>query len=205
MADEVVLDLTNYKDRVGSRVTPGRYKVYVEDAELDSTREGKPMINIWLRVQEGSFEGATVIDRLLPAHEKALFRVVGFMQAIGLPTPKKRMKLNVRQFIGRQLEVDIEDGEPYNGRVKSEIRGYYRIEGSKGGFAGNGGKDLTDLIEEETKDVGTVLDKAGPDLADIADANQAPAEAPNKADARPAQGAEAQSTDDEVDLDQLDL
>lgn len=202
MADEVVLDLTNYKDRVGSRVTPGRYKVYVEDAELDSTREGKPMINIWLRVQEGSFEGATVIDRLLPAHEKALFRVVGFMQAIGLPTPKKRMKLNVRQFIGRQLEVDIEDGEPYNGRVKSEIRGYYRIEGSKGGFAGNGGKDLSDLdgLDEFAPKTGE-----GADLGDVADANQAPAEAPNKADARPAQGAEAQSTDDEVDLDQLDL
>lgn len=184
MADEVVLDLTNYKDRVGSRVTPGRYKVYVEDAELDSTRDNKPMINIWLRIQGGSFDGATVIDRLLPAHEKALFRVVGFLQAIGMPTPKKRMKLNVRSLIGRTLEVDIEDGEPYNGRVKSEIRGYYRIEAAKGGPT-QGATDLSDL--------------EGSGEADVADA------APAKADVRPEQGAEAQSSDAEVDLDDLDL
>jgi hypothetical protein len=109
-------------------VVPGRYRVRVDDAELDQTRDGKPMINVWLVVQGGEFEGATVIDRLLPQHEKALFRVVGFMQAIGLATPKKRLKLNVRAFVNKVLEVDIEDGEPYNGRVKSEIRGYYRID-----------------------------------------------------------------------------
>lgn len=186
MADEVVLDLTNYKDRVGSRVTPGRYKVYVEDAELDSTRDNKPMINVWLRISGGSFDGATVIDRLLPAHEKALFRVVGFLQAIGMPTPKKRMKLNVRSLIGRTLEVDIEDGEPYNGRVKSEIRGYYRIEAAKGGPT-QGATDLSDL--------------EGPGAGEGADL----ADAPAKADVRPEQGAEAQSSDAEVDLDDLDL
>lgn len=127
-SDEVVVDLQNYKDRVGTRVVPGRYRVRVDDAELDQTRDGAPMINVWLVVSGGEFEGATVIDRLLPQHPKALFRVVGFMQAIGLPTPKKRLRLNIRQFIGKILEVDIEDGEPYNGRVKSEIRGYYRLE-----------------------------------------------------------------------------
>lgn len=129
--DDFELDLTNYKDRVGSRVTPGRYRVYVEDAEMGQTSKKDPMINIWLLIQGGEYDGATIIDRLLPAHEKALFRVVGFMDAIGLPTPKKRMRLNVRAFVGKVLEVDIEDGEPYNGRVKSEIRGYFKV--SQGG------------------------------------------------------------------------
>ena len=140
--DEVVLDLTNYKDRVGSRVVPGRYRVRVSDAELDKTREGKAMINVWLDVVGGEFEGGTVIDRLLPEHPKALFRVVGFLQAIGQATPKKRLKINVASFVGKQLDVDIEDGEPYNGRVKSEIRGYYRIE--KGSEVA-GPTDLDDL------------------------------------------------------------
>jgi len=140
--DEVVLDLTNYKDRVGSRVVPGRYRVRVSDAELDKTREGKAMINVWLDVVGGEFAGGTVIDRLLPEHPKALFRVVGFLQAIGQATPKKRLKINVASFVGKQLDVDIEDGEPYNGRVKSEIRGYYRIE--KGSEVA-GPADLDDL------------------------------------------------------------
>jgi hypothetical protein len=140
--DDVVIDLTNYKDRVGSRVTPGRYRVRVDDAELDKTKNGEPMINVWLTVVKGDFEGSTVIDRLLPAHPKAQFRVVGFMQALGIPTPRKRLKLNVSSFKGRQLDVDIEDGEPYNGRVKSEIRGYNRIE--KGSEVG-GQADLEDI------------------------------------------------------------
>jgi hypothetical protein len=127
MADDVVVDLSNYKDRVGQRVTPGRYRVLVEDAEVDTAKSGNPMVNLWLRVVGGSFDGATVIDRLVLT-EKSLFRVVGFMQAIGMPTPKKRLKVSTRQFIGKVLDVDVEDGEPYNGRVKSEVRGYLRSE-----------------------------------------------------------------------------
>lgn len=126
MTDEVIVDLTTYKDRVGTRVMPGRYRVLVEDAESDTARSGNPMINLWLRVVGGEFDGATVVDRLVMT-EKSLFRVVGFMQAIGMPTPRKRLKINIRSFVGKTLDIDVEDGDPYNGRVKSEVRGYLRI------------------------------------------------------------------------------
>jgi hypothetical protein len=125
MADDLIVDLTNYKDRVGSRVIPGRYTVVVDDAESDTARSGNPMVNLWLRVQGGDFDGATIVDRLVMT-EKSLFRVVGFMQAVGLPTPRKRLKINVRAFVGRTLDIDVVDGEPYNGRVKSEVSGYMR-------------------------------------------------------------------------------
>lgn len=126
MSDTTTIDLSNYKDRVGSRVKPGRYRVLVEDAELDKSKAGNTMINMWLRVVGGEFAGSTLVDRLTIT-EKSLFRVVGFMQAIGLPTPKKRVQLNLSTFVGKQLDVDVEDGEPYNGRTKSEVRGYLRI------------------------------------------------------------------------------
>ena len=125
MSGEVTIDLTGYKDRVGQKVDPGRYLVVVDDAELDTSKAGNQMVNIWLRVADGIYAGSVIIDRLVIT-DKSLFRVVGFMQAVGLPTPKKKFRLNVRQFIGRSLLVDIEDGEPYNGRVKSEVRGYMR-------------------------------------------------------------------------------
>jgi uncharacterized protein DUF669 len=174
VSDEFVIDLTNYKDRVGSRVTPGRYTVFVEDAETDTTSTGKPMINVWLVIKGGEFEGSTIIDRLLPAHEKALFRVVGFMQAIGMPTPKRQMKLNVNAFRGKTLVVDIEDGEPYNGRVKSEIRGYYKAEQTKGAPArptsgeGDGLDEFVKPVPETSKDGDLVLDPVG-DSADEVD------------------------------------
>lgn len=123
--DQLVVDLTNYKDRVGSRVMPGTYTVAVEDAEMDTSKAGNPMCNLWLRVVGGDYDGATIMDRLTVT-DKSLFRVVGFMQAIGLPTPKKRLILNLSQFIGKSLLITVDDGDPYNGVVKSEVRGYQR-------------------------------------------------------------------------------
>jgi len=120
------IDLTNYKDRVGGHVAEGRYRVLVEDVEPDESKAKNPMINVWLRVVGGPHDGATIIDRLVLT-DKSMFRVVGFMQAIGLPTPKKKFTIDIRKFLNRQLLVDVEDGEPYNGKVKSEVRGYMKL------------------------------------------------------------------------------
>src|SRR5699024_9385696 len=96
---KVTIDLSNYKDRVGSRVAEGTYRVLVEDAEQTEARSGNAMINLFFRIQGGEFDGATIVDRLVLT-EKSLFRVVGFMQAIGLPTPKKKLAISLNQFIG---------------------------------------------------------------------------------------------------------
>jgi hypothetical protein len=129
MADDLIIDLSNYKDRLGSRVDPGPYRVVVEDAESAESAAKNPMVNLWFRIVGGEFDGQTITDRLVLT-EKSLFRVVGFMQAINLPTPKKRLKVNIRQFVGKTLDVDVDDGDPYNGRIRSEIRGYKKVAGA---------------------------------------------------------------------------
>jgi len=126
VSNEVTIDLSNFKDRVGQRIQPGRYRVVVDDVEQDTAKSGNQMINLWLRVVEGEFSGSVLIDRLV-LHQNSLFRVVGFLQAIGVPTPKKKLRMNIQSFLGKVLEIEVDDGEPYNGRVKSEVRAYYRI------------------------------------------------------------------------------
>lgn len=140
MAEEMIIDLTNYKDRIGARVKPGTYDIVVEDAESDTSNAGNPMINLWYRINGGDFDGATIVDRLTLT-EKALFRVVNFMQAAGFPTPKKRFKIDIQKFVGRKLTIEVDDGEPYNGRIKSEVRGYMR-QGSSGGDSGAAEEEL---------------------------------------------------------------
>jgi len=125
VSNEVTIDLSDYKDKVGQRVMPGKYRVVVDDAEQDVAKSGNTMITLWLRVLDGEFAGSVVLDRLVLT-PNSLFRVVGFMQAIGMPTPKKRLKINLRQFIGRTLEVEVDDGEPWQGKTKSEVRSYNR-------------------------------------------------------------------------------
>ena len=146
MSDELIIDLTEYKDRVGNRVEPGRYDVMVDDAEKDTAKSGNSMINVWFRILTGDFKDDIIVDRLVLTPQ-SLFRVVGFMQAIGLPTPKKRMKVQVHSFVGKTLSIDVEDGDPYLGRVKSEVRGYIRNERSSPIVS----SDIYDLEDIETK------------------------------------------------------
>jgi len=185
-SDEMVIDLTNYKDRVGTRVLPGRYRVQVEDAEPTESANKNPMINLWFRVMGGEFDGATITDRLVLT-EKSLFRVVGFMQAIGFPTPRRKLKLNVRQFVGRTLDVEVDDGEPYNGRVRSEVRGYLKI-----------------AKAEQADEAGTEDEAEAPEGAEAESSDSAEGLSVFKEPAAESEPA-AEASTDEVDLDKVEL
>ena len=180
----VTIDLTNYRDTNGSRVDEGTYTVYVDHAEMDKSKAGNDMILLNLQIQGGEFDGQTLVDRLTLT-DKALFRVVNFMQALGYPTPKKRVRINLAQFVGKYLQVEVEDGEPYMGRVKSEIRGYRRI-----------AKD-EQPVREESSD----LDEDVSDEPTDYDED----EEPQKAKAAQQKKEAAQADDEDVDLDEIDL
>lgn len=131
MADsKFVFDLTNFKDRRGGRVPEGTYKVAVDDVEVTKIKqgenEGKPMINLYLRVVGGEFDGVTIMDRL-PQTEKALFRTANFLQAIGMKTPRKRIQLDLNSLVGKYLEITAVDGTPYQGEIRSDVRSYARV------------------------------------------------------------------------------
>ena len=189
MTNAMVIDLSNYKDRVGSRVLPGRYRVVVEDVEADQSKAGNPMINLWFRIQGGEFDGQTLVDRLTVT-EKALFRVVGFMQAIGLPTPKKKLQINPQKFLGQVLDVDVDDGEPYNGRVKSEVRGYLRVP-----------KEARNSAASEDE-LGDGMDEFSAETSSNTSSTAAPAQPQQETKT---QAADSASESEEVDLDSLDL
>lgn len=185
---EFILDLTQYKDRMGANVPEGRYLVVVEDAEMDKSKAGNPMINLWFRILDGEQKDLVLTDRLVMT-EKSLFRIVGFMQSIGLPTPNKRLKLNLKQFLNKTLMVDVADGEPYNGRVRSEVKGYIRpAKGSGGGGESAPSEDLPEP-EAVTPAEGAVEAAAEP--------------APAAEEAAPAAGTPAEP--EEINLDEIDL
>lgn len=224
MADVFVLDLSSYKDRVGARVPKGRYRVVVDDAEMDKSKAGNPMINVWFRILDGEYADQTITDRLTLV-DKAMFRVVGFLQAIGVKTPKKRIQLNLNQFVGKVLEIDVEDGEPYNGRVKTEVRGYLKAAKKAGGGV-EAVSDLDDLPAEEDPEEEEFTDEEETegDYADDGDdaeaeeetAEEAAEEEPEPAPVRkkapakrkPARKPEPEEDEDDdgtLDLDDLDL
>lgn len=199
-SNNIVVDLTNYKDKIGARVPEGTYKVIVDDAEPDTSKAGNPMVNLWLRIHGGDFDGQTVTDRLTLT-EKSMFRVVGFLQAIGMKTPKKRLSLDITSFIGRSLEVTIRDGEPYNGRVKSEVSGYARL-------AKSAKAPVQDIEEPEPEEDDTEVPEVEGNGEAAAPAEEQPkkakAEKPAKAEAADEDPWAGDDSQGEVDLDDLD-
>lgn len=122
----LTFDFTNYKDTSTAHVAPGTYHAEVSDfEEAISKASGNQMFIIYLEITEGPHAGQQIIDRL-PQTEKAMFRSAAFLQAIGVKIAKKKIALNPRSLIGRPVDIVVEDGEPYNGKVKSEVREYLR-------------------------------------------------------------------------------
>ena len=121
----LTFDFTNYKDTSTAHVAPGTYHAEVSDFEETTSKAGNAMFVVYLEITEGPHAGQQIIDRL-PQTEKAMFRSAAFLQALGVKIAKKKIALNPRSLIGRPVDIVVEDGEPYNGRVKSEVREYLR-------------------------------------------------------------------------------
>lgn len=121
----LTFDFTNYKDTSTASVEPGTYHASVSDFEETTSKAGNAMFVVYLEITEGPHAGQQIIDRL-PQTEKAMFRSAAFLQALGVKVAKKRISLNPKSLIGRPVDIVVEDGEPYNGRVKSEVREYLR-------------------------------------------------------------------------------
>ena len=177
----LTFDFTNYKDTSTAHVAPGTYRAEVSDFEETTSKAGNVMFVVYLEIIEGPHAGQQIIDRL-PQTERAMFRSAAFLQALGVKITKKKIALNPRSLLGRPVDIVVEDGEPYNGKVKSEVREYLRA---------------TKPIEDKPKD-DPMADEAGE-----SEEAASPAEGPAKA--APAEEDSVEIDVDALDIDDLDL
>lgn len=172
----LTFDFTNYKDISTAHVPAGTYHAEVSDFEETISKADNTMFVIYLEITEGAHAGQQIIDRL-PQTEKAMFRSAAFLQALGVKIAKKKIALNPRSLIGRPVSIVVEDGEPYNGRVKSEVREYLRA---------------TKPVKDE------------PEVDPLADAEDGVEEAVQATPA-PAEDDSVEIDVDDLDIDDLDL
>ena len=160
-------DFTNYRETGSARVN---------DFEETESKAGNAMFVVYLEITSGPYAGKQIIDRL-PQTEKAMFRSAAFLQALGVKIAKKRIALNPKSLIGRPVDILVEDGEPFNGRVRSEVREYLRA---------------------------TKPSAQAQPAADLPDEDDEPAS--EEAQAEPAETLEEDTFDvDALDIDDLDL
>lgn len=171
----LTFDFTNYKDTSSAHVPAGTYHAEVADFEEAISKADNLMFVVYLRITEGPYAGQQILDRL-PQTQKAMFRSAAFLQALGVKIAKKKIALNLKSLIDRPVDIVVEDGEPYNGRVKSEVREYLRA---------------------------TKPAKAAPQDDPLADEIAGPAEAPAKPAVEELNATELDV--DALDIDDLDL
>lgn len=179
----VELDLKSYKSMMSDRVTPGTYTVEITSIDPnDRTREGKPQMLVNLLTLDGEDAGSELVERLpLDPSSKAMFRTVGFLSAMGVPTPRKKIRFDEQRLIGRKLQVEVADNE-FGGRTTSQVQSWIRIartESTEG--------DLDDL---ENAAEAALANEEAPTAPSVEAAEEAPAQTPDSAD---------------LDLDNLDL
>lgn len=131
-----IIDLSGYKDRSGGRAAEGPQNVVIEDFEVGETsgNNGKPkvpMFTVFFRVEGGEDSGTTIVDRLVQS-EGAMFRTANFMKALGLSLDRRAYSFSVDQFIGKRMTIEVADGDPYNGTIRSEVRSYSPRRGGAG-------------------------------------------------------------------------
>lgn len=160
-------DFTNYRETGSAQVPAGTYRARVNDFEETESKAGNAMFVVYLEIIDGPYTGKQIIDRL-PQTEKAMFRSAAFLQALGVKIAKKRIALNPKSLIGRPVDILVEDGEPFNGRVKSEVREYLRA--TKPAAKAEPAADLPDEDDEPAAESATVEeDTLDVDALDIDD------------------------------------
>lgn len=159
----LTFDFTNYKDTSTAHVAPGTYHAEVSDFEETTSKAGNAMFVVYLEIIEGPHAGQQIIDRL-PQTEKAMFRSAAFLQALGVKIAKKKISLSPRSLIGRPVDIVVEDGEPYNGRVRSEVREYLRA--TKPAKAEAADDPMADEIDEPAEAEVAAKPSPGEDVED---------------------------------------
>lgn len=190
MSDTFDLDLSSYVNTQGSILPPGTYTLVVEDVEMMSSKAGNPMWKITSSVVEGESKGLALVD-FVTITSKAMFRVVAFLNAIGVPTPKKSLSIPKSMMVGKMFEATVDDDE-YGGRKSSKIQSYASI-------AQPGSGDLPDddepTTEAEDSQAWAAEQSSDPDPGDEAPVTEAKAAPKTNARQQPAKSA------DDSDLD----
>lgn len=152
--DGFEVDLTGYKERQSARLEPGKYLVRITDAETGETKNHDPKVTLFYTVVGTSFNGQPLVDTLTLT-DKALFRVVKVMRAVGLSVEKKKVVIPFKQLLGRTLCVTVADGDEYNGVVKSEVRDYApaaMYEGAEVPVVVTANEEIVDKIDYAQRD-----------------------------------------------------
>ncbi|WNO27833.1 hypothetical protein SEA_HUWBERT_82 [Microbacterium phage Huwbert] len=119
------LDMTNVKDGGNfnqARIPAGDYAALITKVEDVTTKSKKES---WLFTIKLKSKPSSVFRYQCILEENMLWKVRNLAIAAGKTVPKKRLKLDPNQLVGKLIGVSIEDAEDYKDKPQSEIGGVF--------------------------------------------------------------------------------
>lgn len=121
MAETIILDFTNVKDRGGvnpKHQPPGDYRGKVISAEITSSNNNNKMV-VFV-VQSVDMPSATYAYRCIVEKAEQLWKIRNMFVAAGMNVPKKKIKVDPAKIVGKEIGMSLDDHE-YEGKMSSEI------------------------------------------------------------------------------------
>jgi hypothetical protein len=129
------------------RYKEGDYHVKIVGVKKGTAKTGSPFAQFAFEFVDGTYKGSVWDSNRTRVYvtDAALWRVRSLYEACGKTVPKKKLKLDFNKLIGEELGITITDGEPYEGKISSELSDFIALDAL-------GADDDEDEDEEEEDD-----------------------------------------------------
>lgn len=109
-------------------------------------------MQVALEFTEGKYKGQ-VWDGMrtrMYLTDSSLWKIRSFLEAMGVTVPAKKANVNFAKYYGKELAVSVVDGEPYNGRISSEMGDFLDMDTYRGADEEDEEDEDFDDEEEDT-------------------------------------------------------
>lgn len=124
-ATSKTLDFTNVKDRGNfnpKQKPEGDYRAKITGVTERDSSKGNPM---WEFAVQLTTDSSAVYPERCVLIDSSLWKLRNLLQACGLSVPKKKVKVDPKKIVGKEIGVTLEDDE-YEGKMKSVIAAVFK-------------------------------------------------------------------------------
>lgn len=120
---------------------------YVGFKTGNSKEADTPYVRVSLEIVDGKYKGEKVGDYLYLT-DKSLWRLRSFLEAMGVAVPKKKVNVNFKKYIGKELGITLGDDE-YQGRIRSRVTDFLDLDTLRGADEDDEDFDDEDVDDED--------------------------------------------------------
>lgn len=151
----IPIDFSKAGEGGSKRFKEGDYPFKFVGHEFGRSKDkDTPYVQVALEFTDGKYKGQ-VWDGMrtrMYLTDSSLWKIRSFLEAMGVSVPKKKANVNFSKYYGKELAVSVVDGEPYNGRISSEMGDFLDMDTYRGADEDDEDLDDEDFDDEEEED-----------------------------------------------------